>query len=963
MYCTHCGANNEEHAKFCVKCGKPMKAESASAKIQNSKKKKIFLAIPVLVFVSILAIVIYQRNNFDIIGAYNEFGLAKAMSGDKYGYVNEKNKVVVPIEFDLISDFTEDGLVVVQKNKKKGLYNINGEELIPVEYYTVGLYQKNKDTGLIPVSLDTEMTFFNSDFEQPFEEVQPCSILPYIVKKGEKYGCIDKEGNEIVPVLYDSISVREVQYDGYYRIDMGDECNFIDDLGNLKYVFVGNYSSLGLAVALNEEGGYGYVDTNGVEVIPFYYDEAEDFNEKGLAVVKEGDFYWIIDQWGVEVTERPYTYVEDFNDYGTALVKNATSCNFVPSSGEEQFEYIGEFMDGVAIAKRDGKYGLVNSNGILLTDTWYDKIYEDDDFIENKIIKARNGGKYVLLDWNGNEISSYYDGMDTSIVNERIICWDEKLYGLLDIEGQEIAEPQFVDIENMYLNIFGEIGENSEFYQVINQDETVGVLDGKEGKLIIHGDISYAVAYLNNDEPYIATKEDDGVKLYSSSGEVMLEGTFDQIATILSSGNNCLVRKGEKYAFMTLDGTAVTDFIYDRYGRFSDNSYYSYVNNEELEIVECLPVKEGDVWKILDYEGKEFLNLEFGDCPMILGDQIVGCNTDGEYGIWDLQGNEIVPCQYDNISRASHSYSLKEVEADGKCGVINETGELIVPVEYDEIIIRKNAIEVQAGDYCGILDLNGNTILSAQYDDIEIHMDPQTDVIVYYEVEKDGLYGIFDEYGTNIVPIECVYIVTYPEYDWLFRCEYEDETYAILDQYGDTVVGREQWISGIGSDGLITVNWYGDGYDVYDIKGYYRFSPDYDSVSIYDHGLAKVSRDGLYGFINTKGDLVIDCIYEDADLFGEDGLAPVMLGGKWGYIDENGHCVIDFLYDSADEMYNGCAEVSGSGEGTMGLIAVNGEEIVPLEYDSILRLTLSFSLWQGEKNLGVNEVGYVISEY
>jgi translation initiation factor 6 (eIF-6) len=50
-------------------------------------------------------------------------------------------------------------------------------------------------------------------------------------------------------------------------------------------------------------------------------------------------------------------------------------------------------------------------------------------------------------------------------------------------------------------------------------------------------------------------------------------------------------------------------------------------------------------------------------------------------------------------------------------------------------------------------------------------------------------------------------------------------------------------------------------------------------------GLAGVEINGKYGFIDTKGNLVIPPVYDDAWHFSE-GLARVEINGKWGYIDK-----------------------------------------------------------------------------
>jgi len=63
-----------------------------------------------------------------------------------------------------------------------------------------------------------------------------------------------------------------------------------------------------------------------------------------------------------------------------------------------------------------------------------------------------------------------------------------------------------------------------------------------------------------------------------------------------------------------------------------------------------------------------------------------------------------------------------------------------------------------------------------------------------------------------------------------------------------------------------------------------------------------------FGYINTKGELVIMDKYDGVREFSE-GLAAVNYQGQWGYIDVNGRTVIDFTYRSAFAFHDGIARV------------------------------------------------------
>ena len=72
----------------------------------------------------------------------------------------------------------------------------------------------------------------------------------------------------------------------------------------------------------------------------------------------------------------------------------------------------------------------------------------------------------------------------------------------------------------------------------------------------------------------------------------------------------------------------------------------------------------------------------------------------------------------------------------------------------------------------------------------------------------------------------------------------------------------------------------------------------YDTISpFYDNGLAAVSKNGKYGFIDTSGQIIIPLIYDNTHGF-DTGFAIVNHQGKYGVIDNHHHTVIDLNYQS-----------------------------------------------------------------
>ena len=66
-----------------------------------------------------------------------------------------------------------------------------------------------------------------------------------------------------------------------------------------------------------------------------------------------------------------------------------------------------------------------------------------------------------------------------------------------------------------------------------------------------------------------------------------------------------------------------------------------------------------------------------------------------------------------------------------------------------------------------------------------------------------------------------------------------------------------------------------------------KLSGDYDEARIFTFGLAPVSKNKKWGFIDEKGKLVIPMLYDSVEYFTLNGLSAVKRNGKSGFIDLN----------------------------------------------------------------------------
>ena len=61
----------------------------------------------------------------------------------------------------------------------------------------------------------------------------------------------------------------------------------------------------------------------------------------------------------------------------------------------------------------------------------------------------------------------------------------------------------------------------------------------------------------------------------------------------------------------------------------------------------------------------------------------------------------------------------------------------------------------------------------------------------------------------------------------------------------------------------------------------------FDGAGNFNEGFSAVKKDGKWGYINTKGEQIIECKFDDTNYFNE-GFAAVKKDGKWGYVNTKG---------------------------------------------------------------------------
>ena len=193
--------------------------------------------------------------------------------------------------------------------------------------------------------------------------------------------------------------------------------------------------------------------------------------------------------------------------------------------------------------------------------------------------------------------------------------------------------------------------------------------------------------------------------------------------------------------------------------------------------------------------------------------------------------------------------------------------------------------------------------------------------IKYYVYEVNGLYGVIDKDGNNVIDAKYAKIdIPNPKKDFFIIKEKDDsKNNKIINSKGEQLLTSYEDVSAIELDKTIssipyekTVLKYKskNSYGLIDFNGKKITNADYEDIQKVDfrEGTLKIKSKGNYGIINIKGTVILKPIYDDVNADGyyndkdgykNDGFiirTKTDNGYKYGYTTSKGKIIIEPIY-------------------------------------------------------------------
>lgn len=307
------------------------------------------------------------KPQYDLAESFSE-GYGIVSDGEKMGAINPQGDVVIPLEYDTMGSFTE-GAAVVAKNGSYNFVRPNGSTVIPGPTMR---YAESYRSGIAYVETLTGMCYYvnqkgNFLFYKQYDWIGAFEGGYAVATQGNRFYILNAQGNQAVSSFF---SAAADLGNGYLSVTSNSNTGFYDK-SNGKLLISPSVDILmppseGLMLAI-EDGMYGYLDSNLNKKIAYKFSYAEEFSE-GLAIIRKNDMFGYIDQTGKTVIACEYDGASAFHD-GLATVRIGRYFGCINQAGElvvpAEYGYIGEFTHGAAVAKKDGRY-IVLQNPLLI---------------------------------------------------------------------------------------------------------------------------------------------------------------------------------------------------------------------------------------------------------------------------------------------------------------------------------------------------------------------------------------------------------------------------------------------------------------------------------------------------------------------------------------------------------------------------------------------------------------------
>ena len=273
---------------------------------------------------------------------------------------------------------------------------------------------------------------------------------------------------------------------------------------------------------------------------------------------------------------------------------------------------------------------------------------------------------------------------------------------------------------------------------------------------------------------------------------------------------------------------------------------------------------------------------------------------------------------------------------------------------YPKFANGKMVVQTSKGE-CVVINKEGNIIKKFKRTDVVGYLKEGV-----YIIQSNNREKLINENEEIILDKDYLYIRRIN--DDVFYGEISADKYEIIgNNWAKLIKGKQLECSSYDKD-FILIHVAGKGYGVMNNNGEMVLPTKFDKIFNFQNGLARIKKGKKYGYVNTEFKIVIPIQYNKAEDFSYglantdkgvidttgknifndeqskvgklcEGLRWVYVNGKYGYINEKGNMVIEPQYHFANDFKNGYANIRESENywQMRNLIDKNGKKIIQVD--------------------------------
>ena len=436
-------------------------------------------------------------------------------------------------------------------------------------------------------------------------------------------------------------------------------------------------------------------------------------------------------------------------------------------------------------------------------------VKSNTEFETEDVLKYQKDGKFGIINFDGDIITeNIYDDIESLTYKPGcLLVKKDGKYGVISLKGKTIIEPIYdVIVGDGYVSEDGKYDETG--FIVTTKTENGNLLGylNKKGKVILENkyETISRVSSEKNKKPFLIVMENGKKGVFKNKKELIeinyQEIFFDDKSEIF------IVNKNGKYGFCTLTGKEIIEPKYTEYS--IAGNYISVKNNDIIEVYDTV----GNYMENIKYTGiQSTSNPEY----------YIAMDEDGYYSI--INKDLIVDNKYTDLAYAFDDYFIFTNE-EGLSGVLSTQSGIVIKPTYDYVLVAGDNNMIEAGRMDdNVTDIYSRTMTKVvSVENAEIETLEENFTVIYAE----GTIKYFNEDGIEVKNsqiFEKELYTAFKETKWGFKNKKGD---LIVDYKYDMVTELNEYgFAGIKKDGK---------WGVIDSSGKVIVEPTYDLGNTYN---------------------------------------------------------------------------------------------------------------------------------